>query len=71
MKVRLGVQVHEFSDKSGVLFYNTFTEESTIVANVHCTFESLTNDDGKALSVLVGVSNEVIDQLVSKRFIDT
>ena len=36
LKVYENIVLHCFSDESGVLFYNTVTEESLLVAREHC-----------------------------------
>lgn len=36
LKVCENIVLHCFSDESGVLFYNTVTEESLLVACEHC-----------------------------------
>jgi len=68
MKVRSNVRVHQFSDNSGILFYNTLSEESTIVSSECCDIETCA--DGVAEIKIKNMSNDVMEQLVRKRFIE-
>lgn len=69
MQLRSGVHVHKFTDSSGILFYNIFSEESVIVAVEQCSFELAENSDGTETVVLSDVSSDVMEQLISKRFV--
>lgn len=68
MKVRSGVRIHRFSDNSGVLFYNTLSEESTIVSSECCRFED--GKDQNSEVQLKNIASDVMEQLVRKRFIE-
>lgn len=76
MKVRSGVRVHQFSDNSGILFYNTLSEESTIVSCEYCRIEAGEDGNTNVECVVNGnvqlqdESNDVMEQLVRKRFIE-
>lgn len=63
--LKVGVLAYPFSDKSGVLFYNTDTDESLIVDATQCEF----NVSGEqSLLVLDSVSESIKSILVNKGF---
>ena len=66
--LKAGVLAYPFSDKSGVLFYNTDTDESLIVDATQCEF----NVSGEqSFPVLDSVSERINSILVNKGFTES
>lgn len=64
--VKKGVIVYPFSDASGVLFYNTYTDESVIVDVSECV---VTHDTSSDYPTIKSVSDSIKSVLISKGFL--
>lgn len=64
--VKKGVIVYPFGDASGVLFYNTYTDESIIVDVSECI---VTQDTSCDYPTIMSVSENIKSVLISKGFL--